>query len=388
MDLSQSAAQNLGTAESKMRILPHNTEAEQSLLGAIMLNNGCFENVSEFLLPIHFATPINGKIFEAIAKVIQKGEVADPITLRAYFEKNADLQSISGGEYLVQLVNSVVSIAGVENYGRLIHELYIRRQLMMLGENMAQQAANFDLNQNVEDQIEQAESKLYEFSVSNSKSTVQSFAKSLDSTLKIVEDTYKNDSKITGVTTGFIDLDKWLGGMNNSDLIILAARPSMGKTALATNIAFNAASAAMKKEDGAAKVAFFSLEMSSEQLVTRILAQECAIPSEKIRRGEIKEEDFVKIMEANKRLTELPFFIDDTPALTISALRSRARKLKRQHDINLIVVDYLQLLQGSVERRSRAGNVGNNEVSQSVSERVEPSCSGTFAIVASSRRSR
>ena len=155
MDLSQSAAQNLGTAESKMRILPHNTEAEQSLLGAIMLNNGCFENVSEFLLPIHFATPI---------KVIQKGEVADPITLRAYFEKNDDLQSISGGEYLVQLVNSVVSIAGVENYGRLIHELYIRRQLMMLGENMAQQAANFDLNQNVEDQIEQAESKLYDLS--------------------------------------------------------------------------------------------------------------------------------------------------------------------------------------------------------------------------------
>lgn len=351
MDPTQSSAANIDS-KSEMRVLPHNSEAEQSLLGAILLNNDCFESISEILLPIHFATPINGKIFEAISKVIQQGLVADPITLRAYFEKKDDLQSVGGGNYLIELVNSVVSIAGVENYARIIQELYIRRQLMLLGENMAQEAANFNIDKTVDDQIEQAEARLYEFSMANTKGTVQPFSKTLDSTLKIVESTYKSDNKITGITSGFIDLDKWLGGLNRSDLIILAARPSMGKTALATNIAFNAANACLKKSEGAAKVAFFSLEMSSEQLVTRILAQECNIPSEKIRRGEIREEDFSKIVEANKRLTELPFFIDDTPALTVSALRSRARKLKRQHNIDLVVIDYLQLLQGSADKRN------------------------------------
>jgi replicative DNA helicase len=168
----------------------------------------------------------------------------------------------------------------------------------------------------------------------------------------VLESAFKSDSSITGITTGFMDLDKWMGGLSRSDLIILAGRPSMGKTALATNIAFNAAMAFVKKTDGAGKVAFYSLEMSKEQLVTRILAQECCIPSERIRRGEIKEEDFIKLKDANKRVAELPLFIDDTPALTISILRSRSRKLKRQHGLDLIVVDYLQLLQGNSEKRN------------------------------------
>jgi replicative DNA helicase len=339
--------------EQEMRVLPRNIEAEQSLLGAIMLTNECFENISEFLLPIHFATPVNGKIYEAVGKLISQGLVADPITLRAYFEEKEELQSVGGGDYLIQLVNSVVSVAGTEDYAKLIYDLYLRRQLILIGENMSRNAAVFELNAtNTSDQIEEAELRLYELSISDRRGGFVPFSGALENAVNIAERAYKSDNSITGVTSGFIDLDKWLGGLNRSDLIVLAGRPSMGKTALAANIAFNAAVAAQKNREGGGKTAFFSLEMSSEQLVTRILSQECMIPSEKIRRGEIKEEDFSKIIDAQKRLTELPLFIDDTAALTISAVRTRARKLKRQQGLDLIVIDYLQLLQGSAEKRS------------------------------------
>jgi replicative DNA helicase len=338
--------------EKEMRVLPRNIEAEQSLLGAIMLNNESFENVSEFLLPLHFSVPVNGKIYEAISILISHGETADPITLRAYFEKNDDLKGIGGGSYLVQLVNAVVSIAGVEDYAKLIYEMYLRRQLILIGENTSYEAARFDLETTAADQIENAEAKLYELSVSDRRKGFMSFSETLTSTMEIVEKAYRSDRQITGLTSGFIDLDRTLGGLNKSDLIILAGRPSMGKTALATNIAFNAAFAGANGSNEGGNVAFFSLEMSSEQLATRIMSQECAIPSEKIRRGEIRDEDFSKIVEVNKKLTNLPLFIDDTPALTVSALRTRARKLKRQHGLDLIVIDYLQLLIGSDNRRN------------------------------------
>lgn len=338
--------------QTTMRVLPHNTEAEQSLLGAILLSNECFENVSELLLPHYFATPINGKIYEAICKTISQGFVADPITLKAYFEQNDDLKNIDGGNYLIQLVNAVISISCVEDYAKVIRDLYIRRQLIMLGENIAQKALTFDIDENAETQIETAEAKLYEISSSDRSDGFVPFSSALSSTMQLLESAYTSDSSITGITTGFIDLDKWIGGLNKSDLIILAGRPSMGKTALATNIAFNAATAYNKKADGGGKVAFFSLEMSKEQLVTRILSQECNIPSERIRRGEIKEEDFGKLIQANKYLAEFPLFIDDTPALSVSGVRSRARRLKRKYGLDLIVVDYLQLLQGNTEKRN------------------------------------
>ncbi|MDR0555782.1 MAG: replicative DNA helicase [Holosporaceae bacterium] len=350
----------------KMRVLPQNIEAEQSLLGAIMLNNEYFENVSEFLLFQHFAIPINGKIYEAIGKFASQGLVADPITLRAYFEKKDELQEVGGGDYLVQLVNSVVSIAGVNDYAKLIHDMYLRRQLILIGEDMSYNAAAFEINTRIPDQIENAESRLYELSVADRRGGFVTFSSALIDTLEVVESAYRSDNSITGITSGFIDVDKWLGGLNRSDLIVLAGRPSMGKTALATNMAFNAAVAYAKKTEGGGKVAFFSLEMSSEQLVTRILAQECVIPSEKIRRGEIKEEDFAKIVEAHKKLMELPLFIDDTPALTISSVRSRARKLKRQHGIDLIVLDYLQLLQGSEDKRNENRVQEISEVTRSL----------------------
>lgn len=335
-----------------MRVLPYNMEAEHSILGAIMLSNECFESVAEFLLPLHFATPINGKIYEAISKLISQGLMADPITLKAYFEKNDELLNIDNGNYLIQLVNSVISIASIKDYGNLVYEMYLRRQLVLIGENMSYNASTFELDIEAADQIESAEARLYELSISDKRGGFIPFSAALDDTLAVVKRAYESDSSITGITTGFLDLDKWLGGLNKPDLIILAGRPSMGKTALATNMAFSAAIAYAKNAEGGGKVAFFSLEMSSEQLVTRILAQECMIPSERIRRGEIKEEDFSKIVKANKRLIELPLFIDDTPALTISAVRTRARKLKRQYGLNLIVIDYLQLLQGSGEKRN------------------------------------
>ncbi|MDR2067789.1 MAG: replicative DNA helicase [Holosporaceae bacterium] len=340
------------TKEQKMRVLPHNIEAEQSLLGAIMLNNECFENISESLFPVHFATAVNGKIFDAIGKLISQGLIADPITLKAYFEKHDELRDVGGGDYLVQLVNAVVSISGVNDYAKLIYELYLRRQLILIGEDMSQEALTFELNSKAKDQIEKAETRLYDLSVANDQRGLVSFSGASADAIKIAERAYKSDSSITGVTSGFIDLNKLLGGLNRSDLIILAGRPSMGKTALATNIAFHAAMARMKNADGGGKVAFFSLEMSSEQLVTRVLSQECAIPSERIRRGEIKDEDFMKIVEANKNLAELPLFIDDTPALTAQFLRTRARKLKRQYGLDLIVIDYLQLLSGNSDKRN------------------------------------
>lgn len=338
--------------DDRMRILPHNTEAEQSLLGAILLNNDCLDKVSEFLLPDHFATPINGKIYDAIIKVTSQGFVADPVTLRAFFEKNDELKSVDGGNYLVQLVNSVISISGVQDYGNIIYDLYIRRQLIMLGEEVSQRASTFEINERGIDQVEMAESKLYEIATSDNRGGFISFAGALSSTMDVLETAYKSDSSITGITTGFIDMDKWTGGLSRSDLIIIAGRPSMGKTALATNIAFNAAKAQTKNTDGGGKVAFYSLEMSKEQLVTRILAQECNIPSERIRRGEIKEEDFVRLVGVKQQMADLPLFIDDTPALTISTVRSRSRKLKRQFGLDLIVVDYLQLLQGPIDKKN------------------------------------
>ncbi len=342
---------------NNMRVLPHNIEAEQSLLGAILLDNDFFESVSEFLKPHHFATPVNAKIYEYISKVIAKGKVADPITLRAYFKQNNDLSSIDGGNYLVEIVNSVVSVSGVYDYAKLIHDLYVRRELILLGEGITTKAISFNIDEKASDQIEAAEAKLYDIASSNHHTGFVSFSGALTSTMEILETAYKSDSSITGITTGFVDMDKSLGGLNRSDLIILAGRPSMGKTALATNIAFNAAATYVKKADGGGKVAFFSLEMSKEQLVTRILSQECAIPSEKIRKGEIKEEDFLKLVRERKKINDLPLFIDDTPALSISAVRTRARKLKRQYGLDLIIIDYLQLLHGGSDSRRNESRV-------------------------------
>ena len=347
----------MDSSESKfqiksMRELPRNIEAEQSLLGAIMLNNECFEEIGDFLSPAHFFVPVNGQIFEAISRLVSQDSVADPITLRAYFEKNDQLQKIQGGNYLIQLVNSVVSLSRAEDYAKLIYDLYTRRQLILIGEGIVHEASNFDLELDSTRQIEKAEEKLYGLAENSIRGTCQRFSEISKFALKVIERSFKSTNKLVSLTTGFIDLNNKLVGLNKSDLIILAGRPSMGKTALATNIAFKVSLDNMLGRESSGKVAFFSLEMSSEQLVSRILSQESMIQSDKIRRGDIRSEDYGKIAETSKKLTNIPLFIEDTPAMTVASLRTRARKIKRKEGLDLIVIDYLQLLQGSSEHRN------------------------------------
>lgn len=329
------------------RPIPMNEDAEQALLGALLHNNEALERVSEFLKADHFSNPVNGHIYDAICKLCDQGHVADPITLKDFFEKDDLVKDHGGVDYLIHLADSMISIINTEHYGRLITDLYTRRQLIDVGENIVNDAHDTTVEASAESQIEGAEKKLFDLAMSGgNKSKFDSLGDALKVSLTAAEAAYKRDSHVVGITTGLRDLDAWLGGLHPSDLIILAGRPSMGKTGLGTNIAFNAANASTKEEAGGGSVAFFSLEMSSDQLATRILSQETQISSDKIRRGELSQSDFPKLIESSRRISELPLYIDDTPALTVSALRTRARRLKRQKGLDLIVIDYLQLMQG------------------------------------------
>lgn len=337
---------------------PYNLEAEQSILGALLLNNGALEYVGDFLRPNHFADAIHGQIFEAMVRLIERGQVADPITLKDYFDKNEALQSVGGARYLIDLAQSVVSIISVGDYGRLIYDLYLRRQLMGIGEDMVLTARTHELDLNAAQQIEEAEKKLFDLATTgNVGGGFQSFREALTESIELAQVAFRRDSHIVGVTSGLVDLDKMLGGLHPSDLLIIAGRPSMGKTILATNIAFNAAVASLEDNKSGASVAFFSLEMSAEQLATRILGTESGISSDKIRRGEIRSEDFPRFVEVSRRLSTIPLFIDDTPALSVSALRTRARRLKRQEGLGLIVIDYLQLMESGGSNRRQDNRV-------------------------------
>ncbi len=341
-------------AIGNVRSPPHNIEAEQALLGALLVNNVTFEKVGELLRPEHFYDPVHGRIYKAIATLINRGQIADPKTLRGAFERDPALEAVGGANYLVDLAANIVTIFNVADYAALIHDLYLRRQLIDLGTDLVNEAFQQDIDKSATAQIEATESKLFE--LAQTGETDRGFIelkKALTTSIKMAEEAYKRDSHITGVTTGFRDMDRKMGGLQRSDLIILAGRPAMGKTALATNMAFNAAHAYYKTEgrEGAG-VAFFSLEMSSEQLATRLLGDFSSVPSDKIRRGEIKNEDFTKFLEASQTLSRVPLFIDDTPGLSVAALRTRARRLKRMAPhVGLIVIDYLQLLHGSGTKR-------------------------------------
>lgn len=342
---------------------PYNLEAEQSLLGALLLNNQALERVSDFLRPFHFADEIHGKIYAAICALSERGHVADPITLRDYFHKEEELETVGGGQYLVELANAVLITTNVGDYGTLIYDLYLRRELLDIGQKIIVDARAHHVDKQAIDHIEDAEKQLFDLATKGqTQGGLIAFSEPLTEALSMAEQAFKRDSHIVGVTTGFLDLDRWLGGLHPSDLLIIAGRPSMGKTTLGTNIAFNAAAAALRGESHGAAVAFFSLEMSSEQLATRILASEALVSSDKIRRGEIRTEDFPKFVDVSQRLSQLPLYIDDTPAITVQALRNRARRLKRKHGLGLIVVDYLQLL----ESGNRRGG-GDNRV-QEISE--------------------
>lgn len=345
--------------------LPQNLEAEQALLGALLANNKAFEQISDFLKPNHFANATHAKIYELISKLISRGHVADTITLKNYFEQEGSLGEIGGHKYLLQLAESSSPLTNPEYYAQYIYDQFLRRELISTGYDIVNSAMKEDIDAPAAKQIEEAEKRLYDLSdIGESQRGFIDFSSALNLSLGSIEKAYQREGKLSGISTGLVDLDKKSGGLNNSDLIIIAGRPAMGKTALATNIAYNVADMMLRDKTTDPKnlgVAFFSLEMSSDQLATRILSSTAGISSQRMRNGEIDNAEFGRIAEIIRSLEKMPLYIDDTPGLSITAIRNRARRLKRSKGLGLIVVDYLQLITGS-GGRSEANRV--QEVSE------------------------
>ncbi|HEY1721687.1 MAG TPA: replicative DNA helicase [Magnetospirillaceae bacterium] len=343
-------------ADVPVRVPPHNFEAEQALLGAILLNNRAIERVSEFLRTDHFAEPLHGRIYEACVALAAKNQIASAITLKSWLGHDPDLIAQGGDGYLARLVGGAATIINAYDYGRLIYDLHLRRELIALGEEMVNEAFVPQAGEGARRQVESAEARLFDLATQGqAEGGFVGFRETLIAAVHQAEAAHKREGKLSGVTTGLRDLDRKLGGMHRSDLIILAGRPSMGKTALATNIAFNAAKAFREEvsESGeketveGGRVAFFSLEMSAEQLATRIIAERAEIPSHKVRQGELSHVEFERLVSTAQELHSIPIFIDDTPALSVSAVRTRARRLQRTQGLDMIVIDYLQLLSSS-----------------------------------------
>jgi len=347
------AAPATGTAAA-FRTAPHNLEAEKALLGAILVNNRAYEQVAEFLKPDHFSVEQHAKVYQAAEKLIDHGQIADPVTLKRFFENDNSLSEIGGPAYLADLAASAVTVINAREYGRIVYDLYLKRELIALGEDVVNEAYGGAVDETAQGQIERAEQALYDLATSgNYEGGFHDFRSSVIRAIELAEAAHKRDGGLAGVSTGFHDVDALLGGLHPSDLIILAGRPSMGKTALVTNIAFNAAYDHSRSQGAeGAVVGFFSLEMSAEQLASRILSEQSELSSDRIRKGQLENEEFIKLVNASNTLHDIPLFIDDTPALTVSALRTRARRLKRKHDLGLIIIDYLQLVSGSGTSRS------------------------------------
>ena len=325
---------------------PSNLEAEQSLIGSILVNNDIIDEVANIINPNSFYDPAHIKIYEVIEILNNKGMVANPITLKNYFEKDDMLNEVGGTEYLVKLTRFSSSTKQAVDYAKIVHEMYLRRELILISDNLSSETLNSN-EQNAESIIESTEKSLFDLAERGSFS--QSFLKfnqALDQTIEMAPLAMKNEKGIVGVPTGLTALDEMLGGLHKSDLVILAGRPSMGKTALATNIAYHAAQNIMNRQEKSS-VAFFSLEMSSEQLSTRILSEQARIKSDDIRRGKVTEEEINRYIETSRNIYNLPLFIDETPAITIATLSNRARRIKRLFGVSLIVVDYIQLMRAN-----------------------------------------
>ena len=359
-----------GPDTETFRTAPHNLEAEQALLGAILVNNEACDRVSAFLTPEHFFEAIHARIYEVASTLIRAGKLASPVTLKSYFDNDATLKEIGGPAYLARLAANATTIINAEEYGRTVYELAQRRKLIGVGTDLVNEAFDPDIEDLSKDLIERAEQTLYEMAETGKYGQgFQPFARALTDAVDMAAGAYQRDGGLSGISSGLRDLDEKMGGLQSSDLIILAGRPAMGKTALCTNIAYHVARAykAEHQTDGSVKVmdggvvAFFSLEMSSEQLATRIIAEQSAVSSERIRRGKITEDEFHRIVEVSREMQSLPLYIDSTGGLTIAQLAARARRLKRQRGLGLIIVDYLQLLTGS-SRRAAEGRV--QEVSE------------------------
>src|SRR5262247_366547 len=347
------------------RTAPHNIEAEQSLLGAILVNNEALYRVSDFLEPIHFFEPIHQQIFEIARSLIRTGKLASPVTLKTFLPADAVIAGLTLPQYLARLAAEATTIINAADYGRAVYDLSIRRDLIQIGEDMVNVAFDAPVDFAPRDQIEDAEKRLYDLAeIGRYGGGFQKFETALTTAVDMAARAYQREGKLSGLATGLKDLDSKMGGLQSSDLIIVAGRPGMGKTALATNVAYNVARAwrGEVQADGHIStvnggiVGFFSLEMSAEQLATRIIAEQSGIPSSTIRRGGINERDFERIKDVAIELQHLPFFIDETGGLTVAQLAARARRLKRQKGLDLLVIDYIQLLQGST-RRALEGRV-------------------------------
>ena len=340
---------NLSIVKDDFKELPNNIEAEQAVIGSILVTNEIFDEINTIVSNVNFYDPMHQKIFNAIESMIYKGMLANPITLKNYFEKEKDDLNIP--EYLIKITKFSTSVRQSIEYSKIIYDMFVRRELIKISEQMIDNAKENDLETNGQNIIENSERLLYDLAEKGTfNSSLIKFDDAMKQTIEMASAAYKNEGGIVGVPTGLRDLDDKLGGLHQSDLIIIAGRPSMGKTSLATNIAFNAAQNVL---EGGKKssVAFFSLEMSSEQLSTRIISEQARISSSDIRRGRISDEQFDKFLETSKNITELPLFIDETPAISIAAMSNRARRIKRLYGLDLIVVDYIQLMKGSFNNK-------------------------------------
>ncbi len=340
---------NLSIVKETYKELPNNIEAEQAVIGSILVTNEIFDEVNTTVSSINFYDPMHQKIFDAIENMIYKGMLANPITLKNYFENEKDELNVP--EYLVKITKFSTSVRQAIEYSKIIYDMYVRRELIKISEKIIDDAKENDLESNGQNIIENSEKLLYDLAEKGSfSSSLIKFDDAMKQTIEMASAAYKNEGGIVGVPTGLRDLDDRLGGLHQSDLIIIAGRPSMGKTSLATNIAFNAAQN-IQENGSKSSIAFFSLEMSSEQLSTRIISEQARIGSNDIRRGRISDEQFDQFLETSKNISELPLFIDETPAISIAAMSNRARRIKRLHGLDLIVVDYIQLMKGSFNNK-------------------------------------
>jgi len=359
------------SGDAETGAMPHNIEAEQQLLGAILTNNETYDRVAQIIKPEHFYEPVHGRIYEEAAKRITANMLASPVTLKAYLADDEGLKELGGPAYLARLAGAAISSFAAQDYAQMIYEMHLRRELMNLGAEIASTAGRMAETGSPSEQIVDAEQALYKLAETGTTSSgFQSFLNAVTDAVRVANAAYQRDGGLAGISTGLTDLDKKLGGLHRSDLLILAGRPSMGKTSLATNIAFNMAKAYKKGKlpdgsEGAINggvVGFFSLEMSAEQLAARILSEASEVPSEQIRRGDMTEGEFRRFVEAAKALEACPLYIDDTPALPISQLAARARRLKRMYGLDALFVDYLQLVRPASAKDSRVNEV--SEITQ------------------------
>ncbi len=348
----------IDAAVPEYRASPSNIDAEQALLGAILVNNDAYYRVSDFLEAGHFFEDLHRRVYEVATSLIKAGKVATPITMKTFLG-DQDLGGVTVSQYLARLAAEATTVINAEDYGRTVYDLAIRRNLIGIGEDLVNVAYDAPVETSPRDQIEEAERRLYELAETGRyDGGFQRFSDALTHAIDMAAAAYKREGKLSGISTGLVDMDRTLGGLQASDLVILAGRPAMGKTSLVTNIAFNIAKVyeGERQPDGTMKtinggiVGFFSLEMSAEQLATRIIAEQSGVPSYKIRRGDMREDDFYKITEAAREMQSIPFYIDQTGGISIAQLAARARRLKRQRGLDVLIVDYLQLLSGSAKK--------------------------------------